>query len=171
MARRSCSLLCVCGGGLPWNLPVWGGLGHLDLSEGQVPCAAAMFQLYPCMQGPQAQPLPYRHTCSHTQLRPPRPAMGLETSRPFISFYRASSQKNPRLLPGQGPHPHPASPACSSAWLRRAGEGLFVLPLAMWEMRGLYLANICASISELSAGPDIPLWPSRGTSLTTASGE
>lgn len=47
-----------------------------------------------------------------------------------------------------------------------AGEGVFALSMAMWEMRGLYLANICVSISELSTGPDIPLWPCRGTPLT-----
>lgn len=34
-----------------------------------------------------------------------------------------------------------------------AGGRAVCLPVAVWEMRGLYLANICASIST---GPDIP---------------
>lgn len=164
--------MCVGDGTLvrPWSVPPVEGPPYVQgLVSGQdrsVPQQAVLQSL------PSSGPPHSRPSCStagsHTPLRPPRLAVGLRDNQPSHLFTACLLPKEFETALGtEGPPSPRRCPPAALGWLP-AVEGLFALPVALWEMRGLYLANICVSISELSAGPDIPLWPWRGASLTPA---
>lgn len=131
------TLVCVGGWGDSLEHPaLWetGGTPCVKpcLWEGQVPPNAGCVLLGPCAH----------HTAGTLTLRlllhllqATRPPQGSETARLFICLYPASSPKESEI----GRRCPPPPRRCL------AGEGLFALPVAMWEMRGLYLANICVS--------------------------
>lgn len=74
--------------------------------------------------------------------------MGFRNNQTFHLFLSRHLPKEFETAPRTAPPP-PCT-ARLQPWWAPAGEGLLALPLAVWEMRSLYLANICTLIGELA---------------------
>lgn len=156
-----------CGGGLEHPARLVEGPGH-PAQVGEGPGHPAVCQepylsaaLVPG-RGGSGVPSSGCHTsrCSHSSYptQATRACHGLRNREVFY-LYLASFPKEFELVPRTDEPALPFPPTqvlvCSPRWLR-VREGPFASPVALWELRAHYLANICVLISELSAGPDIP---------------